>query len=58
LVSVAGRSCVEANAFSTAAVIWGPEALHLLGSFGQVARLLRSDGEVFTLGGWPEAAGS
>jgi thiamine biosynthesis lipoprotein len=58
LVSVASESCVEANAFSTAAVVWGPEALDRLGPFGQAVRLLRCDGEVFTLGGWPEGVNS
>ena len=53
LVSVAGASCVDANALSTAAVVWGPEALDRLRPFGQAARLLRHDGEVFTVGGWP-----
>jgi FAD:protein FMN transferase len=58
LVSVASASCVEANALSTAAVVWGPEALDRLASFGQPVRLLRCDGEVFTLGGWPEGVKS
>jgi FAD:protein FMN transferase len=58
LVSVASASCVDANALSTAAVVWGPEAPHHLRSFGQAVRLLRCDGEVFTLGGWPEGTKS
>jgi FAD:protein FMN transferase len=56
LVSVAGASCVDANALSTAAVVWGPEAPRRLLTFGQAVRLLRCDGEVFTQGGWPEDA--
>jgi FAD:protein FMN transferase len=56
LVSVASASCVEANALSTAAVVWGREALVRLGALGQAARLLRCDGEIFTLGGWPDGA--
>ena len=55
LVSATGASCVDANALSTAAVVWGDQALDHLRPFGQAVRLLRHDGEVFTLGGWPEA---
>jgi FAD:protein FMN transferase len=54
LVSAAGPSCVDANALTTAAVVWGPQALERLASYGQPMRLLRHDGAVFTLGGWPE----
>ncbi len=54
LVSVAGPSCVDANALSTAAIVWGPKALERLRPFGQAARLLRHDGVILTLGGWPE----
>jgi FAD:protein FMN transferase len=56
LVSVAAASCVEANALSTAAIVWGREALDRLGPLGQAVRLLRHDGEIFTLGGWPDGA--
>jgi FAD:protein FMN transferase len=55
LVSAAGASCVDANALSTAAVVWGDRAIERLRSFDQAVRLLRHDGEVFTLGGWPAA---
>jgi FAD:protein FMN transferase len=55
LVSVTGANCVDANALSTAAVVWGDQALDDLRPFGQAVRLLRHDGQVFTLGGWPEA---
>ena len=58
LVSVAGATCVEANALSTAAVVWGRDALDRLGPSGQAARLLRCDGEIFTLGGWPDGGTS
>jgi thiamine biosynthesis lipoprotein len=54
LVSATGTSCVDANALSTAAVVWGENALELLRPYGQAVRLLRHDGHVFTLGGWPE----
>ena len=55
LVSAVGASCVDANALSTAAVVWGDQAIERLRPFDQAVRLLRHDGEVFTLGGWPEA---
>jgi FAD:protein FMN transferase len=55
LVSAAGASCVDANALSTAAIVWGDRAIERLRSFDQAVRLLRHDGEVFTLGGWPAA---
>jgi thiamine biosynthesis lipoprotein len=58
LASVTGANCVDANALSTAALVWGPEALDRLGGFGQAVRLLRHDGKVFTLGGWPEGSTS
>lgn len=54
LVSAVGASCVDANALSTAAVVWGDQAIERLRPFGQAVRLLRHDGEVFTLGGWPD----
>jgi thiamine biosynthesis lipoprotein len=53
LVSVTSGSCVDANALSTAAVVWGDQALDHLLPFGQAVRLLRHDCRVFTLGGWP-----
>lgn len=58
LVSVTGSTCVDANALSTAAVVWGPTALDRLRPFGQAARLVRHDGKVFTLGGWPDSGAS
>jgi FAD:protein FMN transferase len=58
LVSVAGSSCVDANSLSTAAVVWGSEALDRLRPFARPVRLLRRDGEIFTLGGWPEGTAS
>jgi thiamine biosynthesis lipoprotein len=54
LVSASGNTCVDANALSTAAIVWGPEALDRLPAFEQAVRLVRHDGRVFTLGGWPE----
>ncbi len=54
LVSAVGASCVDANALSTAAVVWGDQAIERLRPFGQAVRLVRHDGDVFTLGGWPD----
>jgi thiamine biosynthesis lipoprotein len=54
VVSVTGDSCVDANALSTAALVWGERALRHLAPFGQAARLVRHDGQTFFVGGWPE----
>jgi thiamine biosynthesis lipoprotein len=54
LVSATGRSCVDANALTTAALVWGEEALPRLAPFDQAARLVRHDGRVFWRHGWPE----
>jgi thiamine biosynthesis lipoprotein len=53
LVSATGSSCVEANVATTAAVVWGREALERLTAFGQSVRLVRADGAVFSVNGWP-----
>ena len=53
LVSVVAPSCVEANTLTTAAVVWGPAALDRLPAYGCPARLVRHDGSVVVLGGWP-----
>lgn len=52
-VSVAGRSCLEANTASTAAIVLGEEAPRWLESRGHPARLVRPDGRVLTTAGWP-----
>jgi thiamine biosynthesis lipoprotein len=54
LVSTTAPSCVEANAWSTAAVVWGTDAVGTLGSLGVPARLVGADGGVIRIGGWPE----
>jgi thiamine biosynthesis lipoprotein len=54
MVSATGSSCVEANLVSTAAIVWGEQALHKLSGFGQAARLVRFDGEVISVNGWPQ----
>jgi FAD:protein FMN transferase len=55
LVSATGPSCVDANVVTTAALVWGPDALDKLAPLGQPARLVRADGRVFCLHGWPES---
>jgi len=54
LVSATGASCVEANAVTTAALVWGRQALRRLPSFDQAVRLVRHDGRILSLNGWPE----
>jgi len=53
LVSVAAASCVDANAASTAAIVWGERARGRLEAMGLPARLVRHDGAVVTVAGWP-----
>jgi FAD:protein FMN transferase len=55
VVSATGSSCVEANLVTTAAIVWGARALDELPRFGQAVRLVRADGEVISLNGWPPA---
>jgi FAD:protein FMN transferase len=54
LVTVVAPTCVEANAYSTAAMVWGDNALFELPQRSLVARVVRLDGTVERLGGWPE----
>jgi thiamine biosynthesis lipoprotein len=53
LVSVAAGSCVDANAASTAAIVWGVRAVDELEARHLPARLVRHDGAVITVRGWP-----
>jgi FAD:protein FMN transferase len=53
LVSATGSSCVAANSASTAAIVWGESAPQRLKPFNQAVRLLRYDGHVVSLNGWP-----
>ena len=53
LVSATGASCVDANAASTAAIVWGRHAVAKLETRHQPARLVRHDGLVATVNGWP-----
>lgn len=51
--TVAGDSCVMANAFATAALLWGEEAAYHVAQARMSARLVRHDGTVEFVGGWP-----
>src|ERR1700688_1269237 len=53
LVSASGDTCVDANAASTAAVVWGRRAVAKLVDLGQPTRLVRHDKQVLALNGWP-----
>jgi thiamine biosynthesis lipoprotein len=52
-VTVAAPNCVAANTATTAALVRGASAPAWLRSRQVPARLVRADGEVLTLGGWP-----
>ncbi len=52
--SVAGASCVDANAGATAAIILGERAPAWLSRHGLPARLVKADGTVMIVGDWPE----
>jgi FAD:protein FMN transferase len=52
-VSVAAASCLDANVAATTAIIRGDAATAWLSSLGLPARLVRSDGSVLKVGGWP-----
>ncbi|MEO6512368.1 MAG: FAD:protein FMN transferase, partial [Nocardioides sp.] len=49
--SVLAETCVIANALSTAALVWGDDALPRLA--GHAARLVRDDGSVVLTAAWP-----
>jgi thiamine biosynthesis lipoprotein len=55
-VSVAARSCLAANAASTAAVVLAERAPGWLAEHGLPARLVDHDGSVTRVGDWPEDA--
>jgi FAD:protein FMN transferase len=52
-VTVAARSCVDANTAATAAIVRGDTAPAWLHGLGLAARLVRDDGRVVRVGGWP-----
>jgi thiamine biosynthesis lipoprotein len=53
LVSTMAPSCVEANAWSTASIVWGHDAVGNLSASGVPARLVAADGEIVYVGDWP-----
>lgn len=54
--TVAAGDCVAANAFATAALLWGDDAGYHIAQAGHSARLVRHDGTVEFVGGWPAEA--
>jgi thiamine biosynthesis lipoprotein len=52
-VTVAGATCLDANAASTAAIVLGPAAPGWLAERGLPARLSRLDGSTVCVAGWP-----
>jgi thiamine biosynthesis lipoprotein len=52
--TVSAESCVRANAFATAALLWGEDAGYHLAQARCAARLVRTDGTVDYVGGWPQ----
>jgi thiamine biosynthesis lipoprotein len=55
-VSVAAASCVDANTASTAAIVLGDEAPNWLAQRRLPGRLVRNDGSVVCVAGWPSDA--
>jgi FAD:protein FMN transferase len=53
-VSVAAATCVDANTAATAAIVRGDTAPRWLESLGLAARLVRPDGDIVAVAGWPE----
>jgi thiamine biosynthesis lipoprotein len=53
LVSVLAPTCLEANGWSTASIVWGEDAPDNLAAHGIAARLVRVDGSVVLAGDWP-----
>jgi FAD:protein FMN transferase len=51
--TVIDADCVGANAFATAALLWGEEAVWRIAQAGRAARLVRHDGTVELVGAWP-----
>lgn len=54
-VSVTAARCVDANTATTAAIVFGDRAVVWLRALGLPARLVRAEGSVVRLAGWPEA---
>ncbi len=54
-VSVTAARCVDANTATTAAIVLGERAVGWIRALGLPARLVRADGRIVRLCGWPEA---
>jgi FAD:protein FMN transferase len=54
--TVSASDCLLANAFATAALLWNEEASYHIAQAGWSARLVRRDGSLEFVGGWPEDA--
>jgi FAD:protein FMN transferase len=54
-VSVMAARCVDANTATTAAIVLGERAVGWIRALGLPARLVRTDGRIVRLCGWPEA---
>jgi len=52
VATVAAPSCVIANAFATAALLWDEDAAYYIAQAGHAARLVFRDGRVEVVGGW------
>ena len=52
-VSVCAASCLDANIASTAAIVRGSRAVPWLAGLGLPSRLVRVDGTVSHVAGWP-----
>jgi thiamine biosynthesis lipoprotein len=55
-VTVAAATCLEANIAATAALVRGAEAVDGLAAARLPARLVRRDGSVLQVAGWPGEA--
>lgn len=56
MATIAADSCVTANTFSTAAIVWGEDAPFRVGQLGLAARFVRAlDGGVLEVGNWPRS---
>ncbi len=53
-VTVAAKTCVDANIAATAAIVRGERATNWLEQLRLPTRLVRHDGSVVTVAGWPE----
>jgi thiamine biosynthesis lipoprotein len=51
--TVSASDCVLANAFATAALLWNEDASYHIAQAGWSARLVRRDGSLEFVGGWP-----